>query len=178
MSAVVVCLYLAYFSAGIGQFVRHARNNILARQSDGFTRGAIGRILRNGRFGQADAFENLVRRERSADGIDKRRRVIGIQASAGTFLVQSVYGFEPEIRETCAEFVHLLDGQLMIENKERVQMRMPAVDVGFGYFLGANETDFAEFIQKFDKGALLVDVAPDLKKFLADDFEFLAFFVA
>lgn len=54
-------------------------------------------------------------------------------------------------------------------------MRMPAVDVGFGYFLGANETDFAEFIQEFDKGALLVDVAPDLKKFLADDFEFLAF---
>lgn len=55
---------------------------------------------------------------------------------------------------------------------------MPAVDVGFGYLLGTDETDFAEFIQEFDEGALLVDVAPDFEQFLADNFQFLAFFVA
>lgn len=55
---------------------------------------------------------------------------------------------------------------------------MPAINIRFGHFLGADETKFAEFVQEFDKSALLIDVAPDFEQFLADNFQFLAFFVA
>lgn len=55
---------------------------------------------------------------------------------------------------------------------------MPAINIRFGHFLSADETKLAEFVKEFDKGALLIDVAPDFEQFLADNFQFLAFFVA
>ena len=128
-STIIVCLDFSDFGARIGQFVRHARYNILARQCSGLADGAVSRIFFNAGIRQADALEDLMCGQRTSDCINEWGSIVRVKTNTGTFFIESVNSFQPKGRKACAEFIDLLDGQIMLENEKGMQVRMPAINI-------------------------------------------------
>ena len=118
-----------YFSARISQLMRHTRNDVLARQCDGLADGAVSRIFFNAGIRQADALEDLMCGQRTSDCINEWGSIVRVKTNTGTFFVESVNSFQPKGRKACAEFIDLLDGQIMLENEKGMQVRMPAINI-------------------------------------------------
>lgn len=70
-----------YFSARISQLMRHTRNDILARQCDGLTNGAVPGIFFNGGIRQTNTLENLMCGQRTSDCINEWRSIVRVKTN-------------------------------------------------------------------------------------------------